>query len=55
MGALEQETSEQEKPEQEKPEQEGHHCADDLVEKPRNVPEMSEMSVSGLTSGVRRR
>ncbi len=46
MGALEQETPEQEKPEQEKPEQErpeqeGHHCADNLVEKPRNVPEMA--------------
>ena len=40
-GALEQETPEQEKPEQEKPEQEGHHCADNLVEKPRNVPEMA--------------
>ena len=46
MGALEQETPEQEKPEQEKPEQEkpeqeGHHCADNLVEKLRNVPEMA--------------
>ena len=51
MGALEQETLEQEKPEvekpeQEKPEQEGHRCADNLVEKPRNVLEMALVEAS---------